>query len=107
MVPVEKCFSVLGSALRIRIIEALKEKPASVSGLSSRLKEERSNVSHSLAMLKRCNFVVSEKKGRQQIYSLSNCIVNDMKKTGTLLEIMEMHAKHHCHGKCRQEEAKK
>ncbi len=100
MVPVDRCFSVLGNPLRLKIIAELKKNPMSVSELASKLKEERSNVSHSLALLKRCNFVKVEKNGRKSVYSLSNCIVNDLKMRGTLIEIMEMHIKQHCGSKC-------
>jgi len=104
--PVDKCFSVLGSSLRLRIIEQLKERPMNVNELAEALGEERSNVSHSLAMLRNCNFVSSKKKGRQSIYSLGKSVVNDLKKTGTLLELMEAHMEQHCGKKCGPEEKK-
>ena len=97
---VQKCFSVLGNELRTKIIAKLKENPMGVNGLAESLGEERSNVSHSLAMLKECGFVGVEKKGRERVYSLTNCIASDMKLTGNIFELMEYHMKHHCKCKC-------
>jgi len=100
MAAVQKCFSVLGNELRAKIIEGLKAKPMGVSELAESLGEERSNVSHSLSMLKDCGFVSAEKRGRERVYSLTSCIVSDMKVTGNIFELMEHHIKHHCGGKC-------
>ena len=100
MAYVQKCFSVLGNELRARIIAALEGKPMGVNELALMLGEERSNVSHSLSMLKECGFVEAEKKGRERIYSLSSCIVSDMKVTGNIFELMEYHIKHHCKLRC-------
>lgn len=97
---VQKCFSVLGNSLRVRIISSLKNQFMTVKELAERLKVDRSNVSHSLAMLRECGFVDVEKKGRERVYSLSSCIVNDMKVTGNIFELMEYHVKHHCRKKC-------
>lgn len=97
---IQKCFSVLGNELRVKIIETLKEKPMGVTELTSAVEADRTNVSHSLAMLKECGFVEVEKKGRERVYSLSNCIVNDLKVTGNIFELMEHHMKHRCKSRC-------
>ena len=101
MAPVQKCFSVLGNELRAGIISALKAGPMGVNELADGLGRERSNVSHSLSVLRECGFVNAEKKGRERVYSLSKCIVGDMKVTGNIFELMEYHIKHHCCEKCR------
>ncbi len=100
MVSVQKCFAVLGNDLRAGILEALKSGPMGVGELAEKLGEERSNVSHSLAVLKKCGFVDVRKSGRKRLYSLSSCIVSDMKVTGNIFELMEYHIAHHCHGNC-------
>ena len=97
---IQKCFSVLGNELRVKIIEALKEKPMGVNDLTEKVNADRTNVSHSLAMLKECGFVEAEKRGRERVYSLSNCIVNDLKVTGNIFELMEHHMKHRCKARC-------
>ena len=97
---VQQCFSVLGNELRIKIIEALKEKPMGVNDLAEKVNADRTNVSHSLAMLKECGFVHAEKNGRERVYSLSSCIVSDMKVTGNIFELMQYHMEHHCKSRC-------
>jgi len=97
---IRKCFSVLGNELRMKIIDTLKTESMTVNDLSEKLGVERTNVSHSLAMLKECDFVSVEKNGRERIYSLSSCIVSDMQVTGNIFELMEYHMKHHCKQKC-------
>ncbi len=100
MLSVQKCFSVLGNDLRAGILEKLKHGSMSVSQLSAKLGVERSNVSHSLSLLRCCGFVDVKKIGRERLYSLSSCIVSDMKVTGNIFELMEYHISHHCHGNC-------
>jgi len=100
MVSVQKCFAVLGNDLRASILEALKSGPMGVNELAEYIGEDRSNVSHSLAILKNCGFVDVKKSGRKRLYSLSSCIVSDMKVTGNIFELMEYHITHHCHGSC-------
>jgi len=99
---IQKCFSVLGNELRIKIIGALKEQPMGVSELTAAVNADRTNVSHSLAMLKECGFVEVEKKGRERVYSLSSCIVSDMKVTGNIFELMQYHMEHHCKSRCKK-----
>ncbi|MEM0360050.1 MAG: metalloregulator ArsR/SmtB family transcription factor [Candidatus Diapherotrites archaeon] len=100
MAVVQKCFSVLGNDLRMEILLALERKPMTVSELSEKLGAERSNVSHSLSMLKKCRFIRAEKKGRERVYFLEKCVLNDLKRKANLIELMEFHVKHHCGKKC-------
>ncbi len=100
MQSVQKCFSVLGNKLRADILSALKKGPMPVNRLSLETGADRSNVSHSLSILKECGFVETEKRGRERVYSLSNCIVNDMRVTGNIIESMQYHIRHHCRGRC-------
>lgn len=97
-----RCFRTLSSQLRIKIIEALRKRPMSVIELSRKLKAERSKVSHALLRLKDCGFVVSKKKGRQNIYSLTKSILHDVKIKGNIFEIIESHVEKHCKQKIKK-----
>ncbi|MCX6801531.1 MAG: metalloregulator ArsR/SmtB family transcription factor [Candidatus Diapherotrites archaeon] len=97
---IQKCFSVLGNDLRMEILKALEKKSMTVTELTDKLKAERTNVSHSLSMLKNCKFVKDEKKGRERVYSLEKSVLGDLKRRGNLLELMEFHMKHQCGKKC-------
>ena len=68
--PYHKCFETLANELRIQIISALSEKSLSVQQLSKQLDAEQSRVSHALKMLKECNYVDAEVKGKERIYTL-------------------------------------
>ena len=87
-------FSNLANPLRIKIIEALKEKPMNVSELSTKLKVEQSKISHSLTKLKGCNIVDVEPNGKERIYSLNK------KTIIPILELIDNHAKKNCCGCC-------
>jgi DNA-binding transcriptional ArsR family regulator len=88
-------FSNLASPLRIRIVEALKEKPSNVSELSERLGVEQSKLSHALGNLRCCNIVGVKQKGKQRIYSLNK------KTIVPILKLIDKHAKTFCKGGCR------
>ncbi len=92
--PYHYCFDVLGNPLRISIIQLLKEKPRSVSELSKQLDEEQSKVSHSLAALKKCNFVEAKRDGKKLVYSLRETFLKNM-KGDNLFEAIEAHYKEH------------
>jgi len=97
-----RCFKTLSSPLRLRIIKALCKRPMSVTELSHELRVERSKVSHALLNLKNCSFVRSERKGRQNIYSLTKSILHDIKVKGNLFEIIAVHVKKHCKSKIKR-----
>jgi DNA-binding transcriptional ArsR family regulator len=86
-------FRNLGNPLRIRIITFLKEKPSSVNELSKKLKVEQSKLSHALALLRSCNMVISEQKGKQRIYSLNK------KTLLPILDLIDKHAQEFCTNK--------
>jgi len=92
--PYHLCLEVLGNPLRIGIIKSLKEKPKSVGELSKALGEEQSKVSHSLAALKKCSFVESEKEGKKVIYELRETFLKRIKGEN-LFEALETHYKEH------------
>lgn len=86
-------FRNLANPLKIKIISALKEKESSVSDLTYELKVEQSKISHALALLKKCNIVKSEKKGKERIYSLNK------KTIIPLLKMIDEHSHSFCHCK--------
>ncbi|MCX8190182.1 MAG: metalloregulator ArsR/SmtB family transcription factor [Candidatus Diapherotrites archaeon] len=94
--PYSKCFRVLSSDLRIKIIASLHSKSMSVKELSESLGEERSKVSHALRRLKECGFVKSKRDGKSNIYVLTKSILNDVKKEGNLFDIIEEHVRKKC-----------
>ncbi len=88
--PCHLFFGVLGSKLKIGIIYALKKKPMNVTDLSGELGEERSKVSHGLMLLRSCEFVMSKKEGRKNIYSLNKETIVP------LLSLVDAHVKKYC-----------
>ena len=63
-------FKALSSEARIRIIQALKEKPLCVNALARRLGMRQSAVSQHLRVLRSAGLVKSEKRGYWVHYSL-------------------------------------
>jgi DNA-binding transcriptional ArsR family regulator len=60
----------IGSTSRYHILEALMNKPKTVSELVSAVKLSQPAVSQHLATLKACNLVKSRKQGQEVYYSL-------------------------------------
>jgi len=89
-IPYHMCLEVLGNPLRISIIQLLKAKPRSVSELVEQLGEEQSKVSHSLAALKKCNFVETKRQGKKVIYSLRETFLKKI-KSQDLFAAIEKH----------------
>ncbi len=92
--PYHLCLEVLGNPLRVNLIKELGKKPKSVGKLVKTLGEEQSKISHSLAALKKCNFVKSEKDGKKTIYSLSESLLKKIEGEN-LFEALEKHYKEH------------
>ena len=88
-------FSNLANPLRIEIISELKNHDLNVGEIIEKLNVEQSKVSHALAVLKSCNIVNSERKGKQIIYSLNK------KTIVPILDLIEQHSKNYCKGKCK------
>lgn len=65
-------FRVLSDPTRLAIIELLRERELAVSDLVDALGAPQSRVSNHLACLKWCNFVESERRGRQVFYRLAD-----------------------------------
>jgi DNA-binding transcriptional ArsR family regulator len=92
-------FKVLANPTRLGILEALREKPRSVTEIAETLKQEQSMISHNLEPLEECRLVFSEKRERQRIYSLNK------ETTEPLFKLFDYHAQKYCptRGKCLSE----
>lgn len=65
-------FRVLGDPTRLRILEALADSPRTVSELVELTGAPQSRVSNHLACLRFCQFVETERRGRQVLYRPSD-----------------------------------
>ncbi len=83
-------FSTLTSNSRLRIINLLRKGSMNVSEIQNKLKLEQTIVSHDLQRLKRCGFVIAEKKGKYRYYSLNK------KTIKPLMSIIDKHMKEYC-----------
>jgi DNA-binding transcriptional ArsR family regulator len=64
-------FRALGNATRFRIVQLLREGPCNVGQIAESLGLEQSRVSHSLACLLNCGFVVWNWEGKNKLYRLN------------------------------------
>lgn len=64
-------FRAVASPARFAVIERLRQGPASVGDLAKALSLEQSHVSHALACLLQCGFVLRSPDGKQRIYRLN------------------------------------
>jgi len=92
--PYHLCLDVLGNPLRIAMIKELEKEPESVGELAEKLGEEQSKVSHSLAALKKCGFVESEKQGKKTVYRLGESMLKKIQGKN-LFDALEKHYKEH------------
>ncbi len=83
-------FETLATKLKMGIIAELEQRPLSVNEITSRVKEERSKVSHALLSLEECGFVQAKEKGRQRVYSLNK------ETMAPILKLVGRHVKKHC-----------
>lgn len=92
-------FKVLANPTRLAILEVLRNKPRSVTEIAESLKQEQSMISHNLEPLEKCQFVFSERKEKQRIYSLNKETVEPVFKLFT------HHSQKYCpkRGKCLSE----
>jgi DNA-binding transcriptional ArsR family regulator len=87
-------FDTISNNTRMRIIENLMESPKSVNELCSEIKEEQSNVSHSLKRLMECNFLNVKREGKKKIYSLNEETVVP------ILKLVDKHVEKYCGNEC-------
>ena len=92
----ELFFRTFANRTRAKIVEALLEKPLSVSEISKLTGDEQSKISHNLKILKDCQIINSQIKGKHRIYSLN-------KKTMLpLMKLVEKHVASYCCGVCQR-----
>ena len=83
-------FSTLANPTRIAILERLQDGPMNVSGLANLLDQEQSMISHNLKLLEKCNFISSEKRGKEKYVFVNDATVP------ALFDLVETHAHDSC-----------
>ncbi|MBL7148283.1 MAG: winged helix-turn-helix transcriptional regulator [Nanoarchaeota archaeon] len=83
-------FETISHKMRLNIIELLRNESLTVNGISKKLNEEQSKVSHNLKKLKDCHFVEAKRKGKTILYSLNKGTILP------LLNMVETHVEKHC-----------
>jgi|SRR3989344_5426017 len=94
--PYHECIDTFANELRLRILESLKEKPMSVNELAEKTHAERSNVSHSLQMLRLCNIIDAKEEGKNRIYFIKDAVILGKAEAGSILKAFEQHIDTHC-----------
>jgi len=88
--PYKQFFGTLANQTRIDIIEALQEKPQTISELAQKTKLEQSQISHNLKRLVECGFVTTEQNGREKTCTLNTTTIQP------LLALMNKHMHNYC-----------
>lgn len=83
-------FRVLGDPTRLAILELLLEQPMTVSEVVAALDVPQSRVSNHLACLRWCEFVNTERQGRQITYRIRE------QRVRALVELARVMADEHC-----------
>ena len=83
-------FGTLVSESRLKIINLLRKGKKNVSEIMENLNMEQTAVSHDLARLKQCGFVLSEIDGKFRYYTLNE------KTIKPLMELIENHMSKNC-----------
>jgi DNA-binding transcriptional ArsR family regulator len=71
-------FRVIGEPMRIRILDRLRDGPASVGELRDGLDTTQQNVSKHLGVLHQAGIVAREKHGNHAVYSIADETVFDL-----------------------------
>lgn len=92
------CFETLSNELRLKIIDLLYRKPMSVQELAKKLGAERSRVSHSLEMLRKCRYVEVERKGKERVYSLKEPLRKGFRvgERARIFDFLDRHMSENC-----------
>ncbi|MFO0884500.1 MAG: metalloregulator ArsR/SmtB family transcription factor [Pirellulales bacterium] len=72
---------------RLRLIQALRERPQSVSDLSALLDKDIGNVSHHLKVLRKQELVSTRREGKMIIYSLAASVMAPKGEKQTGIEL--------------------
>ncbi len=75
-------FSLFSDFTRLKILSALALTEMCVNDLSKYLQINQTTISHQLKLLKNFNAVVDRREGKQVVYSLGNCLVNNIMADG-------------------------
>ena len=67
----------LANPIRLMIIDCLRDREKCVSEIIEELKEEQSNISKSLGILKSNGLIKDRKEGLNVYYSLNLCCINE------------------------------
>lgn len=102
--PYHLCFDTLANELRINIIRALRKGPKSVEELVNITGAEQSRVSHSLKILKTCNYVDVAKEGKKRIYSLKKGMqkIQGISENINVFDLMNNHIETFCNNECKK-----
>lgn len=68
-------FRALANQTRFSIVQLLRDRPHHVGGLTEKLGCDQSRVSHNLACLSNCGFVLWEWSGKNKVYRLNPDLV--------------------------------
>lgn len=85
-------FNTLANKTRLKILYALRDGEKSVNEIVLLTGFEQSLISHNLKLLKGCNFVEMEVRGKQRIYALNK------KTIVPLFDIVDKHMHDFCSG---------
>lgn len=83
-------FSTLANPTRIAILERLQDGPMNVSGMAALLDLEQSMISHNLKLLEKCNFIRSERRGKEKYVFVNESTMP------ALFALVEAHARDSC-----------
>ena len=83
-------FGTLVSESRLKIINLLRSGKKNVSQIMKELKIDQTNVSHDLARLKRCGFVLVEAKKQYRYYELNERTIKP------LMALIDKHMAEYC-----------
>jgi|SRR3989338_3716552 len=83
-------FGTLVSESRLKIINLLRKGKKNVSEIISDLKADQTAVSHDLARLKQCGFVIAEREGKFIYYRLNGETINP------IMSLIDDHMSQHC-----------
>ncbi len=83
-------FSTFVSESRLKIINLLRKGEKNVSEIVKELNMDQANVSHDLARLKRCGFVLVEAKKQYRYYKLNERTIKP------LMSLIDAHMSQYC-----------
>lgn len=83
-------FGTLVSEQRLKIINLLRKGKKNVSEIMDLLEMDQTAVSHNLARLKQCGFVISEVEGKYRYYKLNEETIKP------LMSLIDKHMNRYC-----------